>query len=139
MNRAAVREAIADALAMDGVQTNPYVLAQPTPPGIQIPPPGATYNYTMRSNGNGLNEYPFVIQAFCALNSDIGAQRLLDEMCADTGPTSIKALLEADKTLGGLVDDLVVTDQIPGRQVEQPSGNPMLLVEFHVTVYAKGA
>jgi len=138
MNLPAVRQAIADALQMDGVQVSPYVLAQPTPPGIQIPPPSVSYSYTMGSTGSGLNEWEFIIQGFVSLNSDIGAQQLLDDMCATSGSRSVRALLEADRTLGGTVETLVVTVQDPGRQVEQPPGNPMLLVEWHVTIYAKG-
>src|SRR5262245_1561052 len=137
MNLALVREAMAEALEGTGVNVSPYVLAQPTPPGIQIPPPAVVYNYTYGTT-NGLNEWTFLIQGFVSLNSDRGAQVLLDELCAQTGPLSVKALLEADTTLGGLVDVLTVTDQSPGRQVEQPPGNPMLLVEWHVTVIAKG-
>jgi hypothetical protein len=135
----AIREALADALSViPGVQVSPYVLAQPTPPGIQIPPPGATYHTTMRAGGDGINEWEFIIQGFVSLNSDVGAQRVLDELCATSGPKSVSALLEADLTLGGVVETLIVTSQTGGRQVEQPPGNPMLLVEWHVTVYAKG-
>jgi len=138
VNIAAVRSAMADTLDMDGVQVSPYVLAQPTPPGIQIIPPGVVFNYSMNSLLDGLNEWTFVVQAFVSLNSDVGAQMLLDELCAPSGTQSVRGLLESSNNLGGLVEDLTVTDQTPGRQVEQPPGNPMLLVEWHVTLRAKG-
>jgi hypothetical protein len=115
------------------------VLAQPTPPGIQIIPPGVVYDYSMGSLSSGLNEWLFIIQGFVALTSDIGAQKVLDEMCAPSGNSSVKALLEADKSLGGVVETLRVTEQTPGRQVDPGSGNPMLLVEWRVMIHAKGA
>ncbi|HEU4422063.1 MAG TPA: hypothetical protein VFR67_05925 [Pilimelia sp.] len=40
---------------------------------------------------------------------DQSGQELLDGYLADSGPTSVKAAIEADPTLGGLVDDLAVT------------------------------
>lgn len=140
MNIGAVRQAIATVLdAIPNVNVSAYVLAQPTPPGIQIPPPAPIYDYTMGATNQGLSEWMFVIQGFVALNSDVAAQKVLDTLCAPSGAGSVKALLEADKTLGGLVESLRVMDQSPGRQVEQPPGNPLLLVEWHVQVLAKGA
>lgn len=130
MNVALVRASLAAVLEQDGVQTSAYVLAQPTPPGIQILPPAPVYDFSV-----GHHDWTFTVQAFVALNSDIGAQIMLDEMCATTGARSVKALLEADRTLGGLVDSLTVRDQTMARQVEQPPGNPMLLVEWHLTIY----
>lgn len=130
-----VREGLADALAgIPGVQVSPYVLAQPSPPGIQIIPPGATYNYSYGGPGVGLSEREFIVQGFVALTSDIGAQILLDDLCADTGPFSVRAAVELEPTLGGAVHTVTVTSQTPGRQVEQPPGNPMLLVEWHLTI-----
>jgi hypothetical protein len=128
VNVPAVRQALADALTDTGWNVTPYVLAQPTPPGIQIIPPGRIYDYSV-----GLDEWQFVVQAFVSLNTDLGAQMMLDELCT-AGASSVKTLLEQDDTLGGLVDSLRVTDQSPGRQVEQPPGNPMLLVEWRVTI-----
>lgn len=138
MNIGAVREAIADTLDIPGVNVSPYVLAQPTPPGIQIIPPSVVYDYSMGAS-LGLDEWMFIVQGFVALTTDIGAQMLLDDLCAPAGSSSVKALLEADRTLGGLVETLHVTEQTAGRQVEQPAGNPMLLVEWRITIHAKGA
>ena len=133
MNVSAVRQALADRLAtIEAVQVNPYALSQPTPPGFQILPPGRTYDFAM-GGANGLSEWTFVVQAFVNFGSDVGAQVLLDEMITD-GATSVKALLEADKTLGGLVQTLRVLESSPGRMVELPSGNPMLLVEWRVQI-----
>ena len=51
----------------------------------------------------------------------------------------MKRRLEVEKTLGGLVEDLRVTEQTPARMVETTAGgNPMLLVEWLVTIYGRG-
>ena len=118
------------------VQVNPYALAQPTPPGIQILPPSVAYDTTMH---RGIDEWTFIVQGFVAVTTDIGSQALLDDMCAPTGFDSVKAALEADTSLGGLVDDLRVQNQSPGRIVDTPGGgSPMLLVEWQVQVFARG-
>jgi hypothetical protein len=136
MNIGAVRQAIASALApIPGVQINPYALANPTPPGIQILPPSVAYDFAM---SGGVDEWTFVIQGFVSLSSDIGTQKKLDALCAPTGATSVKTLLEADKTLGGRVHALRVVSQDPGKVVERGGGNPMLLVEWRVQIFANG-
>lgn len=135
MNIAAVRSAMASTLdaAIAGVQVNAYALAQPTPPGIQILPPGVQYDRTFQP---GLDEWTFIVQAFVSLSADIGSQKLLDSLCAPSGAGSVKDALEADRTLGGTVQALWVTSQSPGQQVSRPEGNPMLLVEWTVQVFA---
>lgn len=118
------------------VQVNPYALAQPTPPGIQILPGAVQYDQAF---GRGLDEWTFTVQGFVALTSDIGSQVVLDAMSAPSGSGSVKAALEADKTLGGLVQSLHVTEQTAGRVVDIPgSGSPMLLVEWRVQVLGLG-
>jgi hypothetical protein len=88
--------------------------------------------------GRGLDEWTFVIQGFVSLNSDVGSQVLLDQMCAPSGSGSVKAALEADKTLGGVVQSLHVVSQSAGRVVETGAGSPMLLVEWQVQLLSKG-
>ena len=135
MNIATVRAAMAAAMdgATSGVQVNAYALAQPTPPGIQILSGGVEYD---RAFARGLDEWTFTVQAFVALNADIGPQKLLDTLCAPTGAGSVKAALEADRTLGGAVQTLRVLNQSPARQATRPDGSSMLLVEFSVQVLA---
>lgn len=135
MDIGAVRQAMANALAPLEVQVNPYMLASPTPPGVQIPPPAVTaYDFAV-----GIHEWEFIVQGFVALSaSDIGSQKLLDKMCQPGGATSVRALLEADRTLAGTVDNLHVVSQEKARTVEPQGGIPLLLVEWRVQVYANG-
>ena len=137
MNLSAVRGDMAAALeGIEGVQVSPYALAQPTPPGIQIIPPGVTYDLAMH---RGYDDWLFVVQGFVALTTDVGSQVLLDQMCAPAGVSSIKAALELDRTLGGIVQDLHVLDQSPGRVADYAGVSPMLLVEWRVKVIALGS
>jgi hypothetical protein len=103
---------------------------------LQILPPKNTYDLTF---GRGYDVWEFIVQGFVTLQSDIGSQRLLDELCASSGPTSVKAALETDPTLGGVCEKLQVISQSPGRQVNTADGSSMLLVEWTVTVWARGA
>lgn len=140
MNIDDVRLQMATALdAIPDVQVSAYVLASPTPPAIQIFPPGVMYDYSMGSTNEGLSEWTFMVQAFVALTTDIGSQKLLDRLCAPSGGASVKSILEADKTLQATVSTLHVIEQTPGRVVQPIQGSPLLTVEWRVVVYAKGA
>lgn len=125
---------MADALdALGDLNVNPYVLAQPNPPGLQILPPALSFDF---ANARGIDEWTFVIQGFVSLGStDVGSQMILDQLLT---PNGVKAALEADKTLGGLVADLRVTSSGDARVVEPPGGSPMLLVEWRVTMFVSG-
>jgi hypothetical protein len=135
VNVNAVRQAMADALAHPAMQVNAYAHSQPTPPGVQILPPSVVYDRTL---GRGHDDWTFVIQGFVS-GADRGSQRLLDELIDTQGTFSVKNRLEADKTLGGLIEDMRVVAQSPARMVEIPGGNPMLLVEWSVLIYGRGA
>lgn len=135
MNIGTVRAAMVSALnagVTANVQINAYALASPTPPGLQIIPPAVNYDLAMN---RGLDEWTFVVQGFVAFTTDIGAQKLLDTLC-NPGAGSVKAALETDRTLGGAVQSLRVTNQSPGRMVEQAGGSPLLMVEWQVQILA---
>jgi hypothetical protein len=127
--------ALAEALAHPSMQVNAYAHSSPTPPGVQILPPSVNYDMTMT---RGHDEWSFTIQGFVS-GTDRGSQRLLDELIDTQGQFSVKNRLESDKTLGGLIEDMRVTTQSTARMVEIPGGNPMLLVEWTVLIYGRGA
>lgn len=103
---AAIRAGLAARLAtIEGLQQSAYVLAQPTPPAVEVMPGPIDYDLAM---GRGLDRRNFTVRAFVGLTGDIGAQKLLDKLLAKDGPQSIKAAIESDPTLGGVVDDLHV-------------------------------
>lgn len=133
---ASIRKALATALqSIDNVQVNAYALSQPTPPGLQVIPPGIAYDKAMH---RGLDLWTFIVQGFVSFTNDIGSQQLLDQLCATSGANSVKRAIESDRSLGGVVQQATVIEQTPGRMVEQANGNPLLLVEWRVEIYATG-
>ena len=50
----------------------------------------------------------YTVQALVGFTTDEGAQKRLDKMLERSGATSVKAAIEADRTLGGKVSDLRV-------------------------------
>ena len=104
---AQIREGLAANLSViSGVQVSAYMLAAPTPPAIHVIPSEIAYDRAMH---RGLDEVTMTVQAFVALGLDMGAQMLLDELLAPSGATSVKAAIEADRTLGGVVQDVWVS------------------------------
>jgi hypothetical protein len=94
------------------MQISPYELSSPTLPVIWVKPtPGSVieYHQTFATMSNtGQETWSFTIQAFVASGGDVAAQMLLDELLNSDGAHSLKAAVEADKTLGGACDDLIV-------------------------------
>ena len=130
---AAIREGLATRLTtIDGVQASAYMLASPTPPAIHVVPPAIEYHQAMQ---NGFAELTFTVQAFVALGTDIGAQKRLDEFREPTGSGSIKAAIEADKTLGGVVKDLIVRGSPEPQILTLEGGRQLLSCDFEVTVW----
>lgn len=130
----AIRRAMADALApLVAGNASAYVLAQPTPPGVQILSPAIVYDYTMH---RGLDQWNFIVQGFVAIDADIGSQMILDELLTPT--SGVKGLLEADATLAALVENVHVTDQSEPIQTTAADGRPMLVVEWRVSMIVEG-
>jgi len=117
-------------------QISAYMLAQPTPPTIQILPEEIDYDGAMQ---RGMDTWRITVQAFVGLVSDIGAQKRLDLMLAPTGSTSVKAAVESDTTLGGKCDDLRVT-QATGYKIYSLQGQAaaVLGAEWTVEIVAVG-
>jgi len=109
VNRAeAIRAALATCLRqLDGVQVSEYLLGNPTAPGfeIDIDPEGVNWDQAM---GRGLDEWWFLVRGFVAQATDVGAQKKRDEWIG-----TVKALIEADRTLGGACQACRVVKTVP--------------------------
>lgn len=79
-----------------------------TPPWfeVSIPDGGYIYDATM---GRGTDTLTLILRGIVQVGDTVEAQQNMDSWLDPTGSTSVKALIEADRTLGGLVDDLRVT------------------------------
>lgn len=108
------------------VQVSPYVLSQPTPPGIQILPAEVNYHQAF---ANGRDAWRFTVQAFVAFSSDTGSQVLLDRLIEE-----IPAALESDPTLNGAASDVVVRGASGYRLLDRAGGGQLILSEFLVDV-----
>lgn len=121
------------------MQISPYVLSNPTLPTIWVKPtPGAVteYHQAMETMGNpdGQIMWSITVQAFVGAGSDKTAQILLDELLATSGTSSIKAAIEADKTLGGAAEDLIVRRCISYQEYQRTDGTLALGAEWLVEV-----
>jgi hypothetical protein len=142
----AICEGLAHNLSgLSGVQVSAYLLANPTPPACEIEPGTIKYD---RAFGRGLDELSFIVRMFVGMTSDIGAQKRLYPFLAASGETSVKAAVESDCTLGGIVDDLQVQHctglKLFVREVSSPKGGrgsvqgPLLGAEWTVQILAEG-
>jgi hypothetical protein len=128
-----IRVGIANAIkAIDGIQASPYALSNPTPPTAHVLRGAILYDQAM---DGGTHIWTMRVQAYVGLVSDLGAQMLLDKYLSADGNTSIKAAIEADRTLGGIVQDLHVTDATGEQQYDRASGGPVLGSEWTVQVW----
>lgn len=136
-----IRVALAAAVtrAVGDVQCNGYVLASPSPPFVDIELADEATDYD-QSMGRGLDLWRFVVRCVVAQGLDIGAQRTLDVWCASSGEKSVKAAIEADLTLGGVVETLQVTRLAGFRSltIRSAPNNVYLGAEWTVEVYVSG-
>jgi hypothetical protein len=130
-----IREALAAAVrtAMPDRQVSAYMLSNPTPPAVHLYPSNIDYH---KAFGNGLEPLTFEVQAFVAAASgDIGSQKNLDRFLDPGSPTSLKAALESDVTLGGLVNDLIVRSASGYRQFVTQDRGYMLGCTWTLDIY----
>lgn len=130
---AQIREGLASNLsAIADVQVSAYMLASPTPPAIHIIPPAIEYHQAMQ---NGLGTVSVTVQLLAALGPDIGAQKKLDLYRAPSGASSVKAAIEADPTLGGVVKDCIVVSASEPQVLVLQGERQLLVCDFEVEVY----
>lgn len=104
--RAALATALAGVTGFDGklVQSTGYAPDAIDPPWVY--PAGAVGTYDETQDGAA--GVVWTIRILTSRVEDQAGQEALDAFLSDSGPSSTKAALEADPTLGGLVDDLAV-------------------------------
>ena len=89
------------------------------------------YHRTMR---NPMIEMTFTISVIVCKADSRAAQSQVDPYVSATGTFRVKQAIEADRTLGGKVDDLIV-QSAGGYQVITAEDGDYLAVDFTVTVY----
>lgn len=129
-----IREGLAANLSvLDGVQASPYVLSSPTPPCVYVKPAEVDYHRTFGAGVNGVKSYVFSVRAIVALGLDQGAQIKLDEFVSSG---SVQTALEADKTLGGVAQNVEVNGMTDYAQVLLGDSQQAFMADFTVEVLA---
>lgn len=127
-----IRTELAASLSSLDMQISPYVLTQPTPPCAYVGLGPTEYDRSMR---RGHDSWTFLVTVLVGFVHDIGAQMTLDAFLMSHGPTSIKTLIEADKTLDGTVIQAWVPS-VSAPRVYQLEGIQHAVIGAEWTVHA---
>lgn len=104
----AIRSGIKTNLAtISGLRSSDFQPDNPSPPIAIVFPDSISYDTAF---ARGLNTYQFVVSVISHRSSERTAQSQLDAYVSSTGSQSIKRAIESDKTLGGVANDVRVTD-----------------------------
>lgn len=136
---AEIREGIADNLADTfgpNVQTSPYELEAVYGPTLMVM---SVDRIDFDQAGvRGLDYIDLTLRGHAGVILQ-AAQTTLDTWLSPTGSTSVKASLEADRTLGNKVEDLTVEDAGNYRRYKLEDATVLLGVEWSIRVLNRGA
>jgi len=105
---AEIRAGIETRLAtIPGVQTDAYMNPAPSDLSLQVMGPDAV-SYD-QAGSRGLDYWTIIVQGFSGSPESRAAQTNLDLWLSPAGANSVKAAIEGDRSLGGIVADCVVT------------------------------
>ena len=128
-----IRTGLANRIAtISGLRTAATIPDQVNPPIAIVIPERLTYDDAFN---RGLVTYSFLVQVIVGKVSERTSQNKIDGFINPTGTTSIKAAIEGDKTLNGVVFDTRVTE-VTGYSVVQVGDIAYMSCEFRVTVLA---
>lgn len=131
---AQIREGIALNLqTITGLRTTDTVPDNPQPPIAIVSPNSIQYDLSMQ---RGLDLNNFTVMVVVGRADGRTAQRTLDLFCAGTGASSVKAAIESNRTLTGLVQDLRVTS-MKNYGSTIIGETTYLAVEFDLVVYTQ--
>ena len=131
MTPTGVRTGLGTALdTITGLRVFDYVPDSLSPPAAVVEPLEVDYDEAMQ---RGLDFYRAFILVIVGRMSDRSSQDRLDAYVAGSGASSVKAALEANRTLGGACSTLQVTSARPREVVV--SGVNMIAYRFEVSIY----
>lgn len=126
MDIAAVRKAMAAAVSpIPRLQAFAYRPDSINPPTFSVSEYSIDYHQTMGSGSStrsGLVMVTFTCHLFVGHASDDGTQRLLEPFLFDGGSSSIASAIEADPTLGGACQALIVSGALNVGRIYMPAG-----------------
>jgi len=101
-----LRTALAEQLSsIDGLRVSEVMVDAPRPPQAIVTPLRLDYDLNAR---RGADEYQFVVTVMVGRADSRSAQNSLDDYIV--GENSVKAAIEADRTLGGAANTCRVTE-----------------------------
>lgn len=131
MTPTGVRTGLGTALdTIAGLRVFDYVPDSLSPPAAVVEPLEVDFDEAMQ---RGLDFYRAFILVIVGRMSDRSSQDRLDAYVAGSGASSVKAALEANRTLGGACSTLQVTSARPREVVV--SGVNMIAYRFEVSIY----
>lgn len=129
-----IRDGLATRLAtITGLRQSADLPDNPNPPIAVVGPNTVAYDTAFQG---GLTTYTFVITVIVARVSERQAQARLDAYASTSGNQSIKEAIEGDRTLGGKVADVRVTEMSNVGAVLLGEAT-YIAANFAVTVYAE--
>lgn len=132
-NLSDIRKGLADQLGLvRGLRVSEMVPEQINPPAAVVT--RASVDYSLNAGG-GLSEWDMQVQLVAGRMADQQSQRQIDAWLSWDGPQSVRAVLEADRTLGGNCQTLRVTtaDALVSIQI---GDSEYIGVTLNVTVWA---
>ena len=133
---AEIRTGLVGALSMvGGLNTYSAEPGQITPPAAVVLTPTIEYHRSFNST-DALKQYDFRIYVLVAQGLLDEAAHSLDTFADPNSSTSIRAALEADTTLGGVCESLIVTSFRP-LNAEEVASLQYWGGSFDVTVFAR--
>jgi hypothetical protein len=114
-----------------GIQVEPIRVANPTPPTIDMIPDTPFLERT--AQGGHSWEAVFVVRARVGTVDNVSAQQLLLGLLDPRQDSSLRAVIEADRTIGGTVDDSHLDQLSPsGQIIYQETGTTLLGAEWRI-------
>lgn len=122
-----IRAALDDVDNLD-VQVEPYMVADPTPPTVDMYPGDVARGAAAAAFGTK-GEFLFTVRARVSGNDPLENQAILNALLDDVDPLSVALALEDDQTLGGIATAVECVDPtgivlytygsevLPGRQL----------------------
>lgn len=119
--------------AITGLRTYEVIPDSPNFPAAVIALDRVLYDSTF---ARGCDSIEFTVTIVVGRGDDRTAQNRLETFIAGTGAGSVKTVIEADPTLGGVAMDARVTEANNVGTVNNADGSTFLFVDFQVVVTA---
>jgi hypothetical protein len=128
-----IRQGMAEAMsAIPNLRVRDFMPSLVTPPMAVIQPQQIEYDLNAQ---RGVNRYTFTVTVFVVKADDRSAQLRVDPFVSTSGPSSVKAAIEKDRTLGGVIDTCRVVS-VSNYSSQDANDVLYLAVDFEVEVYA---